>query len=232
MDQLIMQLLHGENESFWYETIPVTPTAFQPYPTTPGIQTAAAEKSGNMNKRMIEFLRKIAKDDGNHRGFKHKMNERTRREKEKKCYFTLYSMLPPGTKNDKNSIVQMATKRVQELQLVKKDLEERNKELQADNEGNKIRVRIGNPTCGVDSMLEALKCLKMLDSKPRTIRCSFTDQEFLAVLDTATQTKAADVEKAVTTALQEAERKLKQQQIYTNSEHEPYRHGREKRLLS
>ncbi|KAK8585704.1 hypothetical protein V6N13_050677 [Hibiscus sabdariffa] len=225
MDQLIMQLLHGENETLWYETIPaplppVAPSAFQPYPATPGIETGGCNdgvNSGNMNKRMIEFLRKIdwvsatvaAKDDVN-RGFKHKMNERTRREKEKKCYITLYSMLPPGTKNDKNSIVQMATKKVQELQQVKKDLEKRNKELQADNQGNKIRVRIGNPTRGIDSMLEALKCLKMLNSKPRMIQSNFTDQEFLAVLDTTTQMTAADVEKALTQALQEAERKLGQ----------------------
>ncbi|KAK8623752.1 hypothetical protein V6N13_065115 [Hibiscus sabdariffa] len=118
------------------------------------------------------------------------MNERTRREKEKKCYFTLYSVLPPGTKNDKNSIVQMATKKVQELQLVKKDLEKRNKELQADNEGNKIRK---------------------LDSKPRMIRSSFTYEEFLTVLDTTTQMIAADVEKALTTTLQEAERMLEEQ---------------------
>ena len=97
--------------------------------------------------------------------------------------------------NDKNSIVQTATKRVQELEWLKKDLERRNYELQANlaamnedqNEGTKIKVRIDNPTSGIDSMLEVLKCLKKLELKPRMIQSKFTNQEFLALMDIETK---------------------------------------------
>ncbi|KAE8723796.1 hypothetical protein F3Y22_tig00011718pilonHSYRG00044 [Hibiscus syriacus] len=137
---------------------PISPSAFRPYSTTPGVEAAGCSNAGNMNKRMIEFLGTIVRvstttaADDEQRNLKHKLNERRRREKEKICYFAMYS-------NDKKSIVQMATKRVQELELVKKDLERKDKELQANNEGDKIRVRIDDPTCGFDSVLEALKCL-------------------------------------------------------------------------
>ncbi|KAK8984201.1 hypothetical protein V6N11_029522 [Hibiscus sabdariffa] len=120
------------------------------------------------------------------------MNERTRREKQKRSYFALHSMLPHGTKNDKNSIVQTATKRVREQEWLKKDLERRNRELQENlgencREENKIRVKIENPMSGIDSMLEALKCLKALDSKPRMIQSNFSNQQFLAVMAFETQ---------------------------------------------
>ncbi|KAE8677652.1 40S ribosomal protein S15-like isoform 1 [Hibiscus syriacus] len=212
MDQLMKLLLHGENEISWYQTLPpVSLSAFQPYSMTPRVETAGCNNAGNMNRRMIAFLRvnvrvSTTAADDKRRNLKHKLNERLRREKEKNCYFALYSMLPPGTKNDKKSIVQMASMRVQELELVK-DLERKNKELQAKNEGNKIRVRIDDPTYGIDSLIEALKCLKTLDSKPRMIRSNFTNQEFLAVLDTATEMRAADMENAVNRAMQEARRK-------------------------
>ena len=98
--------------------------------------------------------------------------------------------------NDKNSIVQTATKRVQELEWLKKDLERRNYELQANlaamnkdqnNEETKIRVRIDNPTSGIGSMLAVLKCLKKLDSKPRIIQSKFTNEQFFALMDIETE---------------------------------------------
>ncbi|XVF38354.1 hypothetical protein REPUB_Repub20aG0094200 [Reevesia pubescens] len=171
--------------------------------------------SGNMNKRMIEFLRKSwpttteTKDTKKERCFRHMMNERMRREKQKKSYFDLHSMLPLGTKNDKNSIVQTATKRVQELQWLKKDLEKRNYKLKS-NLATKIKLRIENPTSGIDSMLEVFKCLKKLDSKPRMIQSKFTNKEFLAVMDIETEIGAAEVEKVVNKTLQEAERKVQE----------------------
>ncbi|XVF62967.1 hypothetical protein PTKIN_Ptkin09bG0051200 [Pterospermum kingtungense] len=214
MDQLIKQLLQGE--IFWYETTtpapppPVCSSAFVPYPNTSrtelGLEAASGSNgvnSGNMNKRMIEFLRKSwptttqAQDIEKDRCFRHMMNERMRREKQKRSYLDLYSILPLGTKNDKNSIVQTASKRVHELEWLKKDLERRNYELQTNlvammnkdqnDEGTKIRVRVDNPTSGIDSMLAVLKCLKEMNSKPRMIQSKFTDQQFLAVLDIETE---------------------------------------------
>ncbi|XVE65906.1 hypothetical protein DITRI_Ditri08aG0037400 [Diplodiscus trichospermus] len=230
MDQLIKQLLQGE--IFWQETTPappVSPSAFVPYPNSPRsklrLESAPAGcnngvGSGNMNKRMIEFLRKSwatqieSKDSEKERCFRHMMNERMRRAKQKQSYSTLHSMLPLGTKNHKSSIVQTATQRVQELEWLKKDLERRIRELQTNlatmnedknNEGTKIRIRLDNPISGIDSMLEVLKCLKKMDIKPRMIQSKFTNQEFLAVMDIETEMGAAQVEHAVNRTLQEAE---------------------------
>ncbi|EOY05904.1 hypothetical protein QUC31_016541 [Theobroma cacao] len=233
MDQLIKELLQGE--IFWYEATPAPPvrqSAFVPYPNTPriglGLERAGCSNgvnSGNMNKRMIEFLMKSwpttreTRDTEQDRCFRHMMNERMRREKQKRSYCSLHSMLPPGTKNDKNSIVQTAANRVRELEWLKKDLEKKNHELESNlaamtdvkiNEGTQITVRLDNPTSGIDSMLGVLKCLKKLDSKPRMIQSEFTNQEFVAVMDIETEIRAAEIEKAVNRTLQEAERKLQQ----------------------
>ncbi|KAE8698265.1 40S ribosomal protein S15-like isoform 1 [Hibiscus syriacus] len=221
--ELIKQLLQGE--IFWYETTTssattaaaTAPSAFVPFSTAVLGCVDGDGNSGNLNKRMIGFLKKSwpsagaadAKEGGKERCFLHMMNERMRREKQKRSYYALHSMLPHGTKNDKNSIVQMAMKSVQELEWVKKDLERRNLELQANyNEGKRIKVKIEDPTSGIDSMLEALKCLKAMDSKPTMIHSMFTHQQFLAVMEFESQMGAAKVEAAVTKTLQEAERKL------------------------
>ncbi|OMO95560.1 hypothetical protein COLO4_15786 [Corchorus olitorius] len=247
MDQFIMQLLQGE--IFWYETTPPPPvavrqTAFLPYSNIPriefGSQSAATGNcnggmmmnSGNMNKKMIEFLKEswhwpkptteTRDSDRERNNFRHMMNERMRRQKQRQSYIALHDKLPRGTKNDKNSIVQTATRRVQELEWLKKDLENRNYELQAslgamnyeeknDHEGTKITVKIDNPMCGIDSMLQVLKCLKTMDLNPRMIQSKFTTQEFLAVMDIGTQIRAAEVEKVVNITVQEAERKLQEQ---------------------
>ncbi|KAK8511151.1 hypothetical protein V6N13_013569 [Hibiscus sabdariffa] len=235
--ELIKQLLQGE--IFWYETTTstatatatataTTPSAFVPYSGVDlGLErrvVSGGRSCGNLNKRVVGFLKKSwpaavdANDGEKERCFRHMMNERMRREKQKSSYLALHSMLPHGTKNDKNSIVQMAAKRVQELEWLKKDLERRKQELQQQtNEENRIRVEIENPTSGIDSMLEALKCLKALDSKPTMIHSFFTNQHFLAVMQFQTQMGAAKAEKAVTRTLQETEKKLHQSwtnQIY------------------
>ncbi|PPS10767.1 hypothetical protein GOBAR_AA09889 [Gossypium barbadense] len=197
MDELI-KLLLGEHGTIWYETTPVLqpvrPSAFQPYPKTPRTEPWLEAdgcnngvRSGNINKRLIEFLRKtnwvsvISKDEKKQRCPKHMMKERIRREKQKKCYFALYSMLPLGTKNDKNSIVQTATMTVRELEMEREELQRNNNEL---------------------------LCLKTLDSKPGMIRTTVYNQEL--VLDLATKMKAADVENAINRTLQEVERKLEE----------------------
>ncbi|KAL4282968.1 hypothetical protein GQ457_16G029520 [Hibiscus cannabinus] len=227
--ELIKQLLQGE--IFWYETTTPTATATAPSAFVPysGVDLGLGGRScGNLNKRVVGFLKKSwpaavdANDGEKERSFRHMMNERMRREKQKSSYLALHSMLPHGTKNDKKSIVQMAAKRVQELEWLKKDLERRKQELQqqqqqTSEENRRIRVEIENPTSGIDSMLEALKCLKALDSKPTMIHSFFTNQQFLAVMQFQTQMETAKAEKAVTRTLQETERKLHQSwtnQIY------------------
>ncbi|TYJ20153.1 hypothetical protein E1A91_A09G242600v1 [Gossypium mustelinum] len=213
MDELIKQLLQGE--IFWYETKP-TRTAFAPYCNTPRQVEPGRNDGGNsenMNKKMIGFLKKSwpatveTKDGEKERCFRHMMNERIRREKQKRSYSALHSMLPLGTKNDKNSIVQTATRRVRELEWLRKDLERRNYELKS-NHNNKIGLKVENPTSGIDSMLETLNCLKELDSNPTIIQSNFTPQQVLAVLVFPTQGEAAKVENALDRTLQETGRKL------------------------
>lgn len=92
--------------------------------------------------------------------------------------------------SDKNSIVKTAAKRIRELQCCKQELERKNYELESNlgkNGGSKIRVNVNNPTSGVDSMLEVLKCSKNLGSSARSIQAEFSDQKLTAVLDIETQ---------------------------------------------
>lgn len=93
--------------------------------------------------------------------------------------------------SDKKSIVQAAAEEVKELQRHRDELERRNREIEGilaerergKNEGTKIKLRVANPTSGVDSMVEVLKCLKQMGSKTAAIHSTFSDQELSAVLE-------------------------------------------------
>ncbi|KAF8388178.1 hypothetical protein HHK36_026844 [Tetracentron sinense] len=214
-------------EIFWAEALPVYQSAFHGY-TTPieglGLEnSAAASNRRNMNKRMIELLRaiptgtsEIKEKPEKDRCYRHMINERFRREKQKQNYEALHSMLPPGTKNDKNSIIRKAAIHVQELQVQKEELQRRNMEIEtnlAAKEGEKaevatIRVRVGNPSSAIDSIIEVLGCLKIMKLKAKMIQSEFSALEFSAILEIETQVEVAEVEKVVQRALMEVERKL------------------------
>ncbi|XP_043697768.1 transcription factor BHLH148 [Telopea speciosissima] len=171
----------------------------------------------NMHKRMIELLRAIPtarkenREIENDRSYRHMMNERLRREKQKQSYAALRSMLPPQTKNDKNSIVHMAAAHLQELKSEKEELRRRNHEVKTiltGNEDKKIRFRVNNPSSAVDSMIGVLKHLKDMNLQARTIRSKFSAQELSAVIEVETQIEAAEVEKEVQKALMEVEGKF------------------------
>ena len=95
--------------------------------------------------------------------------------------------------NDKNSIVQIATLQIQQLERYKEELRRQSMELEAilagNNEenittkGTKIKLRVANPASGVDSMVEVLNCLKKLGLKARNIRSVFSSEEFSAELE-------------------------------------------------
>lgn len=194
--------------------------AYANRPRTEFVSQNAGNGSNSLsaNKRMIQFLRKIQPAKMEHpeldseRGHRHVINERMRRERERQNYLALHSILPPGTKNDKNSIVKTAANMIHELRCCKQELERKNYELESNlglkNGGTKIRVNVDNPTSGVDSMLEVLKCLKDLGSSTRSIQAEFSDQKLTAVLDIETQMGAGAVEKDVQRALQKVEDKL------------------------
>ncbi|PSS15973.1 Transcription factor bHLH92 like [Actinidia chinensis var. chinensis] len=179
--------------------------------------------NGSMNKRMIEFLRRnwnsLARTtERRERGYQHMINERMRREKQKQSYSALHSLLPPGTKSDKNSIVKLAAKKVEELSAYKEKLERENTEIEAILaarreikrmiEGAKIRLSVANPSSGIVSMVEVLKYLKKMGATTTSIQSKFSAQELSAVFEIGPEMEAAEVEKAVQKTLFEVERKL------------------------
>lgn len=95
--------------------------------------------------------------------------------------------------NDRKTIVQVAAKTIHQLQCWKRELEKRNYELEAkmgiEDNVKKIRVSIGNPISGIDSILEVLNCLKMLGSTVRSMQSQFSDEKLTAVIDVETQVK-------------------------------------------
>ncbi|XP_058202254.1 transcription factor bHLH92 isoform X1 [Rhododendron vialii] len=209
------------------EAFPANRSTFIRYEVGPGGgsggKTLGAKRNYlNVNKRMIEFMRRRwnpVAEGGEYereRCRRHMINERMRREKQKNSYSSLRSLLPPRTKSDKNSIIQEAAKEVQELQRHREELERRNREIEGilaerergKNEGAKIKLRVANPRSGVDSMVEVLKCLKNMGSKTGAIQSNFSAQEFSAVLGIESEKEAAEVEKAVQRSLFEVERKL------------------------
>ncbi|KAI8011263.1 Transcription factor bHLH92 [Camellia lanceoleosa] len=223
------EALLGNQSAF---ALPVKQSAFVRYKERPVLEGGFGSESWvvklnnqSVNKRMIEFLRKNwspmmeSKDSDRERSYRHMINERMRRERQKHSYSGLRSLLPPGTKSDKNSIIQVAVKEVQALEKNKAELERRNREIEAilgaredrKIEGAKIRLRVADPSSGIDSMLEVLKCLKNMGCETIAIQSIFSDKELSAVLEIETQIDAEEVEKAVQRKLFEVEMKLRTQ---------------------
>ncbi|XP_010522499.1 PREDICTED: transcription factor bHLH92 isoform X2 [Tarenaya hassleriana] len=223
-------LVFPEEDTFWYEVVGeetnasvAKQSAFRPYTRNPergspdkpagggGGTTAEAEK--NLKKRMVDLMRsnweekRKAAAPARERCRRHMMNERVRREKQRQSYFALHSLLPAGTKKDKNSIVQSALNRIEELQREKKELERRI-QMMENGKGKKVELKVEDPVSGADSMLETLTCLKALGAKPITIQAEFSPQEFSTVMSVETQIAGDEVEKTVEKTLQEAEWKL------------------------
>ncbi|GFZ08776.1 hypothetical protein Acr_20g0005840 [Actinidia rufa] len=215
---------------FWaeQEILPATnQSAFERYEDR-GKGWVPKSSSRNVNKRMIEFMRRNwnppatterTEIDEREKGFRHMINERMRREKEKHSYSALHSLLPPGTKRCKNSIVNAAAKELQELRDYREELERENREIAAIlaarrerekliAEGAKIRLRVANPSSGIVSMVEVLKCLKKMGSTTTCIQSKFSAQELSAVFEIGPEIEAAEMEKAVQETLFQVERKL------------------------
>ncbi|XP_058105493.1 transcription factor bHLH92 [Magnolia sinica] len=146
----------------------------------------------NSNRRMIEILRAMRampvenREPESSQCYRHMINERHRREKMRQNYTDLHLMLPPRTKNDKNSIVHTAASQLLNLQALKEELLKRNKELQASlemktknsSEVATIELRVADPSSGIGSMIEIMKCLKSMELKVRAIRSKSFGQEF------------------------------------------------------
>ncbi|KAJ4968161.1 hypothetical protein NE237_014862 [Protea cynaroides] len=225
MDFIWQEELH--NEMLWFDLPPPQPqvnqSTFIRYirSKAEGLPSENSifipRNSKNIHKRMINFLRTIPTAKNENRELendvchRHMMNERLRREKQGQSYAALRSMLPPKTKKDKNSILQMVALHLQELKTEKEELQRRNHEIEtmlAGNESKKIRLRVGNPSSAVDSMIEVLKFLEDMNFKARTIKSKFSSHELSAVIEVETLNEAAEVKKAVQKILMKVEGKF------------------------
>lgn len=91
--------------------------------------------------------------------------------------------------NDKNSIVQAATKEILELTREREELLRRYQEMNVSEDSlrrgakTNIKVRVMNPTSGTDSLMVVLKCLQNLGVKTTTVRTVFSAGELSAVIE-------------------------------------------------
>ncbi|RZC22712.1 Transcription factor bHLH92 isoform B, partial [Glycine soja] len=182
-----------------------TPSAFVQYRDLPRrINSLNGSNSQIMSKKMLAFLRKSwpwpvernnVQENERNRSFRHMINERMRRQRQRQCCLALHSILPQGTKTDNNSVIQMAAKEIVRLQGCREELQRKNVELEANLEGvesskgsgSKVQyLRVPHPKSGIDSMVEILKCLKDKGVDTRSIKSTFSPQELFAVLETET----------------------------------------------
>ncbi|XP_039118898.1 transcription factor bHLH92-like isoform X2 [Dioscorea cayenensis subsp. rotundata] len=180
-------------------------------------------------------------DDVGSRDFRHMMRERHRREKLSQNYSELYSILAPMSKADKNSIVQSAAVYLKELLMIKEELHRQNKMLREkiidtgnilqskgldsrtehkmkdDNmsiEEAKIEVQLMNPVSTIDSMIEALQCMKGMGVKAMSIHSEFYGDEFTTMMTIYTKVEKSE-ERGVEGTPVEMERKMRLQLAIT-----------------
>ncbi|XP_027367396.1 transcription factor bHLH92 [Abrus precatorius] len=198
-----------------------TQSAFVQYRELPIINSPKWSNSQTMSKRMIAFLRKSLTAESNtgaeherERCFRHMINERMRRQRQRQCCLALHALLPHGTKTDNNSVIQMAAKEIIRLQGCREELQRKNVVLEANLEdvksnrveGSKVQfLRVPYPTSGIDSMIETLKCLKYRGVDTRSIKSTFSPHELFAALETETKVADAEVERAIWSTLDELE---------------------------
>ncbi|KAK1287602.1 hypothetical protein QJS10_CPB19g01145 [Acorus calamus] len=185
---------------------PIGWATFAPYTSNqPNAGPPTAAPSENIHKRVIGFLSRTAtlnpRPDrmvGTGRSHQHMIQERQRRVKLSQQYANLHAMLPSGSKASKNSIVQGAAAYIHRLEGLKATLQRRNEELTTMmGREEEIRVCVSNPS----SMIEALRCLKGMNVRVRTVRSRFDGAELAATVGVETEIPRIEVEEAVEMAL-------------------------------
>ncbi|CAM8986157.1 unnamed protein product [Rhodiola kirilowii] len=215
----------GEGNSSWFgETsgiLSAKRSDFVPYLDQNWLNVNLGEhmRRKNVKNRMMEMV----KDNWNktveagvprtEKSFRHMLKERLRRKSHTEGYTGLRAILPIGTKCDKISLTTAATEEIIKTQRIVEALGMRNMELNEKlaSKGKLIRVRVCNPTSGIDSMAEVLHCLKDLGSDFIRMQAHFSDQEFSAELEIESQIAEEDAKRAVHTTLVEVEKKLLRQ---------------------
>ncbi|KAL0693485.1 hypothetical protein Bca4012_060665 [Brassica carinata] len=203
MDNFYLDSLCQEDDIFWDliagdvsgnadNTVRViNRSAFRSYVRDTEQTLVSSSSSVNVNKRMLNLLRKIWEEKKNalapekERCRRHMMTERTRRMTQRQSYLALHSLLPFATKNDKISIVEKAVDQIRTLEEYKKELERRMNVLEA--KSTDIRFSLQEPLSGIDSMVESLQCLKSMGTKLKTVQANFSPHEFSATMKIETQ---------------------------------------------
>ncbi|KAI4317959.1 hypothetical protein L6164_025779 [Bauhinia variegata] len=209
---------------------PPNQSAFIPYSGIPrtgfGHEISQnASNSQNLNNRMIGFLRRglpgerrNVEEHERDRGFRHMINERMRRKRQRQCCLDLHSMLPDGTKSDNNSVISVAKREIERLRRCREELQRENFKLEGNLQalvekkrvgGTRIQFPIPNSTSGIDSMLEILNCLKSFSVN--IINTNYSSEQLLAVLETETEIPDGEMESIIERKPKEVEWKLQSQ---------------------
>ncbi|KAJ4878248.1 Transcription factor bHLH92 [Raphanus sativus] len=224
MDNFFLDSIWQEEDIFWDliagdvsgnadNTVSVlNRSAFKSYARNTEQAMVSCSSSVNVNKRMLNLLRKNWEEKKSalapekERCRRHMIQERTRRVNQKQSYSALHSLLPFATKNDKISIVEKAVDQIRKLEEYKKELERRINALEA--KSTEIRFSLQEPLSGMDSMVKSLQCLKSMGTKLKTVQGNFSPHEFSATMNIEIQIQGEEVEEIVERRLQETERKL------------------------
>ncbi|CAA7395287.1 unnamed protein product [Spirodela intermedia] len=157
-------------------------------------------------------------NEGN-RGFRHMISERRRREKLSKSYTDLRSLLPSTTKSNKISIVTAAISYLRSLMGRLETLRRRNRVLgrriavevprgRVRFETIKLPITAATASLTTSSLMEALRRLKAMEARPRTIRWSCTGEELVAGADTQPAKIAEEIDTVVNCVLVQEEEEL------------------------
>ncbi|KAJ0252572.1 Myc-type [Hirschfeldia incana] len=209
-EDIFLDLIAGDVSSSANNTVSVpNRSAFKSYVRNTEQTMVSCSSSVNVNKRVLNHLRKIWEEKKNvlapekERCRRHMIQERKRRVNQKQSYLALHSLLPFATKNDKISIVEKAVDQIRKLEEYKQELERRMNALEA--KSTEIRFSLQEPLSGMDSMVESLQCLKSMGTKLNTVQANFSPHEFSATMNIETQIQGEEVEGRVERRLQETE---------------------------
>ncbi|CAM8915051.1 unnamed protein product [Rhodiola kirilowii] len=196
------------------------PSDFVPFSEQEWVKVDGSEEK-NVKRRMVEMLRGRWKKSEEatvaekERRLKHMVKEMLRRRSHKEGFTSLRAILPTRTKSDKISIITAAATEIMRTRRTLEDLRRRNmelkKKLDAKGKGGVmsiVKIRVGNPVSGIDSMVEVLHCLKGSGSDIRRIQAHFSEQELSAELDVDSRIAENEVEKAVQNTLVQVEEKI------------------------
>ncbi|CAM8918220.1 unnamed protein product [Rhodiola kirilowii] len=225
MESFFYQDQPPASSSWFDDSLVGKPSDFVPFSEQEWVKVDGSEEK-NVKRRMVEMLRGRWKKSEEatvaekERRLKHMVKEMLRRRSHKEGFTSLRAILPTRTKSDKISIITAAATEIMRTRRTLEDLRRRNmelkKKLDAKGKGGVmsiVKIRVGNPVSGIDSMVEVLHCLKGSGSDIRRIQAHFSEQELSAELDVDSRIAENEVEKAVQNTLVQVEEKILRQKF-------------------